>query len=120
MEESGKKTPGVMNLDRLRPRGVKRRLTEGESEVSKRGERIRRKRQRGRSGTEEEEGEVEEEEEGEGREEMERLVGLVPSLMGREGSVSQVRNLESEFVKHCRQYGWLVNPPPSILGSASK
>ena len=49
MEESGKKTPGVMNLDRLRPRGVKRRLTEGESEVSKRGERIRRKKQRGRS-----------------------------------------------------------------------
>ena len=91
MEESGKKTPGVMNLDRLRPRGVKRRLTEGESEVSKRGERIRRKKQRGRSGTEEEEEEVEED----GREEMERLVGLVPSLMGREGSVSQVRNLES-------------------------
>ena len=102
MEESGKKTPGVMNLDRLRPRGVKRRLTEGESEVSKRGERIRRKRQRGRSGTEEEEVEMVEEEEVEeeegeedGREEMERLVGLVPSLMGREGSVSQVRNLES-------------------------
>ena len=100
MEESGKKTPGVMNLDRLRPRGVKRRLTEGESEVSKRGERIRRKKQRGRFGTEEEEVEVEmvemvEEEEEEGREEMERLVGLVPSLMGREGSVSQVRNLES-------------------------
>ena len=44
---------------------------------------------------EEEEVEVEEEEEGEGREEMERLVGLVPSLMGREGSVSQVKNLES-------------------------
>ena len=96
MEESGKKTPGVMNLDRLRPRGVKRRLTEGESEVSKRGERIRRKKQRGRSGTEEEEVEVvEEEEEEDGREEMERLVGLVPSLMGRQGSVSQVRNLES-------------------------
>ena len=98
MEESGKKTPGVMNLDRLRPRGVKRRLTEGESEVSKRGERIRRKRQRGRSGTEEEEVEMEEEEEEEeedGREEMERLVGLVPSLMGREGSVSQVKNLKS-------------------------
>ena len=37
----------------------------------------------------------EEEEEGDGREEMERLVGLVPSLMGREGSVSQVRNLKS-------------------------
>ena len=96
MEESGKKTPGVMNLDRLRPRGVKRRLTEGEGEVSKRGERIRRKKQRGRSGTEEEEVEVvEEEEEEDGREEMERLVGLVPSLMGREGSVSQVRNLKS-------------------------
>ena len=63
MEGSGKKTPGVMNLDRLRPRGVKRRLTEGESEVSKRGERIRRKKQRGRSGTEEEEVEVVEEEE---------------------------------------------------------
>ena len=30
-----------------------------------------------------------------GREEMERLVGLVPSLMGRRGSVSQVRNLKS-------------------------
>ena len=97
MEDSGKKTPGVMNLDRLRPRGVKRRLTEGEGEVSKRGERIRRKKQRGRSGTEEEEVEVEEEgeEEEEGREEMERLVGLVPSLMGREGSVSQVTKLES-------------------------
>ena len=96
MEDSGKKTPGVMNLDRLRPRGVKRRLTEGEGEVSKRGERIRRKKQRGRSGTEEEEVEVEMvEEEVDGREEMERLVGLVPSLMGREGSVSQVRNLES-------------------------
>ena len=93
MEESGKKTPGVMNLDRLRPRGVKRRLTEGEGEVNKRGERIRRKKQRGRSGTEEEEVEVVEEEDG--REEMERLVGLVPSLMGRQGSVSQVRNLKS-------------------------
>ena len=122
MEESGKKTPGVMNLDRLRPRGVKRRLTEREGEVSKRGERIRRKRQRGRSGTEEDEVEMVEmvEEEEDGREEMERLVGLVPSLMGREGSVSQVRNLESEFVKHCRQYGWLVNLPPSLLDSASK
>ena len=61
MEESGKKTPGVMNLDRLRPRGVKRRLTEGEGEESKRGERIRRKKQGGRFGTEEEEVEVEEE-----------------------------------------------------------
>ena len=93
MEESGKKTPGVMNLDRLRPRGVKRRLTEGEGEVSKRGERIRRKKKRGRSETEVEVVEMVEEEDG--REEMERLVGLVPSLMGREGSVSQVRNLES-------------------------
>ena len=122
MEGSGKKTPGpgVMNLDRLRPRGVKRRLTEREGEVSKRGERIRRKRQRGRSGTEEEEVEVVEEEDG--REEMERLVGLVPSLMGRQGSVSQVTKsrVGGEFVKHCRQYGWLANPPPSILDSASK
>ena len=71
-------------------------------------------------GKEEEAGVEEEEEEEDGREEMERLVGLVPSLMGREGSVSQVRNLESEFVKHCCQYGWLMNPPLSILDSASK
>ena len=83
MEGAGDRKTGEVNLDRLRPRGVKRRLAEGDSEASVDGERIRRKRQRGQQE------EVEDDEDG--REEMERLVGLVPSLMGRAGSVSQVR-----------------------------
>ena len=83
MEGTGDRKTGEVNLDRLRPRGVKRRLAEGDSEASVDGERIRRKRQRGQQE------EVEDDEDG--REEMERLVGLVPSLMGRAGSVSQVR-----------------------------
>ena len=81
----GDRTAGEVNLDRLRPRGVKRRLT---TENDTKGlNRVRRKRQKGQQPEEEEEDEVDED----GREEMERLVGLVPSLMGREGSVSQVK-----------------------------
>ena len=80
---------GEVNLDRLRPRGVKRRLTlERENCAStKEVNRVQRKRQKGQQPEDQEEDGEDED----GREEMERLVGLVPSLMGREGSVSQVR-----------------------------
>ena len=84
---TGDQTKNEVNLDRLRPRGVKRRLTTENDASAKEVNRVRRKRQKGQQPEEEEEDEVD----GDGREEMERLVGLVPSLMGREGSVSQVR-----------------------------
>ena len=85
---TGDQTKNEVNLDRLRPRGVKRRLTTENDASAKEVNRVRRKRQKGQQPEEEgEEDEVDED----GREEMERLVGLVPSLMGREGSVSQVR-----------------------------
>ena len=77
---TGGRTTGVVNLDRLRPRGVKR-TTERENDANTKG--VHRKRQKGRP-------QEQEEDEEDGREEMERLVGLVPNLMGREGSVSQV------------------------------
>ena len=83
---TGDQTKNEVNLDRLRPRGVKRRLTTENDAIAKEVNKVRRKRQKGQQ-PQEEEDEVDED----GREEMERLVGLVPSLMGREGSVSQVR-----------------------------
>ena len=86
---TGDRTTREVNLDRLRPRGVKRRLTTENDASAKAVNRVRRKRQKGQQPEEEEEEEDEVDEDG--REEMERLVGLVPSLMGREGSVSQVR-----------------------------
>ena len=86
---TGDRTKSEVNLDRLRPRGVKRRLTTENDGSAKAVNRVRRKRQKGQQPEEEEEEEDEVDEDG--REEMERLVGLVPSLMGREGSVSQVR-----------------------------
>ena len=85
---TGDQTKNEVNLDRLRPRGVKRRLTTENDASAKEVNRVRRKRQKGQQPQEEEE---EDEVDEHGREEMERLVGLVPSLMGREGSVSQVR-----------------------------
>ena len=87
---TGDQTKNEVNLDRLRPRGVKRRLTTENDASAKAVNRVRRKRQKGQQPEEEEEEEEDEVDE-DGREEMERLVGLVPSLMGREGSVSQVR-----------------------------
>ena len=87
---TGDRTTREVNLDRLRPRGVKRRLTTENDASTKAVKRVRRKRQKGQLPEEEEEEEEDEVDE-DGREEMERLVGLVPSLMGREGSVSQVR-----------------------------
>ena len=86
---TGDRTTREVNLDRLRPRGVKRRLTTENDASTKGVNKVRRKRQKGQQPEEEEEEEDEVDEDG--REEMERLVGLVPSLMGREGSVSQVR-----------------------------
>ena len=83
---TGDQTKNEVNLDRLRPRGVKRRLTTENDASAKEVNRVRRKRQKGQQ-PEEEEDEVDED----GREEMERLVGLVPNLMGREGTVSQVK-----------------------------
>ena len=85
---TGDRTKSEVNLDRLRPRGVKRRLTTENDASTKGVNKVRRKRQKGQQPEEEEEEEDEVDEDG--REEMERLVGLVPSLMGREGSVSQV------------------------------
>ena len=88
---TGDRTTREVNLDRLRPRGVKRRLTTENDASTKVVNRVRRKRQKGQQPEEEEEVEEDDEVDEDGREEMERLVGLVPSLMGREGSVSQVR-----------------------------
>ena len=98
---TGDRTTREVNLDRLRPRGVKRRLTTENDASTKAMNRVRRKRQKGQQPEEEEEVEEDDEVDEDGREEMERLVGLVPSLMGREGSVSQVRPVLSEVKSLC-------------------
>ena len=95
---TGDRTIGEVNLDRLRPRGVKR-TTERGHDASTKG--VKRKRQKGQP-------EEQEEDEEDGREEMERLVGLVPSLMGREGSVSQVSQGISEVASLYSAWTWSI------------